>query len=107
MTADDWCDIRNILVDEMQCHLKDVRCALGFTGDDLGDILGVTRQTISNLENKRTKMSVVQYIAIRHLLDEYMDIYPENVLIKSLCGRLDCNLDRPWTNMIFSCRNHV
>lgn len=39
--------------------------------EDLGDRIGVTKQTISNLENhkKDSKMTLTQYLAIRSVLD--------------------------------------
>lgn len=54
-------------------HLQDslqlIRQAGGWSAEEFGEMIGVTKQTISNLENKKTIMSKTQYIAIRTVLD--------------------------------------
>ena len=44
----------------------------------MGDKIGVTKQTISNLENNKTPMNFTQYIAIRAVLDCEVEEHPEN-----------------------------
>lgn len=53
----------------LQENLGTIRKIAGWTTQDLGDRIGVTKQTISNLENKKTGMTLTQYIAIRTVLD--------------------------------------
>lgn len=53
----------------LQESLQLIRQSGGWTAEEFGDMIGVTKQTISNLENKRTVMSKTQYIAIRAVLD--------------------------------------
>ncbi len=56
-------------------RLKKNLCALrriaGWTMEELGKRIGVTKQTISNLENpnKKSTMTLTQYLAIRSVLD--------------------------------------
>lgn len=56
-------------IDRLQDNLALIRKAGGWSAEEFGDMIGVTKQTISNLENKKTPMSKTQYIAIRAVLD--------------------------------------
>ena len=53
----------------LQDNLALIRKAGGQSAEEFGDMIGVTKQTISNLENKKTPLSKTQYIAIRAVLD--------------------------------------
>ena len=58
-------------IERLQKNLAVLRKLAGWSGNDLADMLGVSRQTILSLETKDNyKMSKIQYIAIRALLDE-------------------------------------
>lgn len=54
---------------KLQNNLALIRKLAGWTSADLGELIGVTKQTISNLENNRTPMTKTQYIAIRAMID--------------------------------------
>lgn len=56
--------------ERLQNILKDIRLASGLTAQALGDMLALTRQAISNLENKSSKLTVAQYIAISSLIQQ-------------------------------------
>ena len=56
------------IISLLQDNLSSVRKIAGWTTEELGDKIGVTKQTISNLENKKTKMTRTQYIAIGAVL---------------------------------------
>lgn len=62
---------KNILkeIDNLQDNLQTIRKVAGWTAEELGDRIGVTKQTISNLENKNTQMTKTQYIALRAIID--------------------------------------
>lgn len=62
-------DEREKLVIALQKNLTSIRTIAGWTAEELGYLIGVTKQTISNLENGKTQMSLTQYIAIRTILD--------------------------------------
>ena len=64
-----------------QENLAPIRKIAGWKAEELGDMIGVTKQTISNLETGNSKMSPMQYLAIRRLLDEKMKDDPENVVL--------------------------
>ena len=50
--------------EKLQKYLPLIRNAAGWTAEELGNKIGVTKQTISNLENQKTKMSKTQYLEI-------------------------------------------
>ena len=58
----------------MQHNLKYIRSILGLTEQDLGNMIGLTRQTISNIEYNKSKLSKVQYLAIMYVLEH--DLLP-------------------------------
>lgn len=70
-------------ITKLQNNLLLIRNAGGWTAKEFGDKLGVTKQTISNLENKKTEMTKIQYIAIRAVLDYEMEENPNNELLRS------------------------
>ncbi|MBE6815675.1 MAG: helix-turn-helix transcriptional regulator [Ruminococcaceae bacterium] len=53
----------------LQQNLASIRKIAGWTTEELGEKIGVTKQTISNLENNKSPMNFTQYIAIRAVLD--------------------------------------
>ena len=59
---------------KLQKYLAVIRKVAGWTAEDLGNRIGVTRQTISSLEKSTsTTMTKMQYIAIRAVLDYEID----------------------------------
>lgn len=65
----------------LQQNLSSIRKIAGWTSEELGDKIGVTKQTISNLENNKTPMNFTQYIAIRAILDCEIEENEENELL--------------------------
>lgn len=68
-------------IQRLQTNLEAIRKIAGWTAKDLGEKIGVTKQTISNLENSKTKMNFTQYIAIRSVLDAEVERHPDNELL--------------------------
>lgn len=56
-------------IQRLQQNLSPIRKIAGWNAETLGNKIGVTKQTISNLENRKTTMSFAQYIALRSVLD--------------------------------------
>lgn len=54
----------------MQQNLATIRKVAGWTAEQFGEEIGVTRQTISNLERKKTPLSKTQYLAMRAVLNQ-------------------------------------
>lgn len=67
-------------IERLQDNLYVIRRMAGWTAEDLGEKIGVTKQTIRNLErrNNNAKMSKTQYIAIRAVLDYEVENNPDN-----------------------------
>ena len=61
-------DVRLKII-RLQGSLSTLRKVAGWSAEDLGNLLGVTRQTIVNLESGQTTMTQIQYIAIRAILE--------------------------------------
>lgn len=57
------------LVRRLQENLSAVRKAAGWTTERLGQELDISRQSVSALENGRTTMTKVHYLAIRSVFE--------------------------------------
>ena len=74
---DFYYQLRQRMVETMQVSLKQIRQVLGFGVQEFGDLIGLTRQTINNLETQKNKMSSIQYIAICAVIDNCLKDKPE------------------------------
>lgn len=79
---------------KLQQNLSSIRKIAGWTMQDLGDKIGLTKQTISNLENRKTSMTLTQYIAIRKVLDDEIESNNSNELLSKVVGLLIDNSDQ-------------
>jgi transcriptional regulator with XRE-family HTH domain len=70
-----------IEISKLQDNLLVIRKVAGWTTTELGNLIGVTKQTISNLENKKTTMTKTQYIAIRAILDYKISSNTDNIVL--------------------------
>lgn len=68
----------DIKVERLQKHLALIRTCAGWSATELGDKLEVSRQMISNLENGRNTMTMMQYRAIRNVLTDEFEASPED-----------------------------
>ncbi len=68
----------------LQQNLCSIRKIAGWTAEQLGEKIGVTKQTISNLEKLKTPMSLTQYIAIRSILDYEIESNPDNTVLQQV-----------------------
>lgn len=71
-------------IEIMQDNLSDLRKIAGWTAEMLGRKLGLTKQTISNLETHKVKLSRVQYIAIRAVFECEVAARPENTTLRKV-----------------------
>lgn len=62
---------RQLMIENFQDSLRLVRHLMEFGVEEFAEAIGVTRQTVNNLETKKSKMSATQYIAIAALVDNY------------------------------------
>lgn len=80
-------------IERLQKHLLLVRRTVGWSAEEFGDRIGVTRQTINNLEAERNKLTKTQYIAMRSVLDAEIAAYPDETEMLRLI--LDVFVDNP------------
>ena len=78
-------------IKRLQSNLKTLRKTAGWTTEELAARLDLTKQTISNLETGRSEMTFVQYIAIRHVLDDEAETNTENTILPII---IDILLDK-------------
>lgn len=64
-------------ISRLQNNLLLIRRAVGWTAEEFGNQIGVTRQTINNIESGRNKLNKTQYIAMRSVLDAEIVRCPE------------------------------
>lgn len=77
----------------MQKYLLLIRRTVGWTAKEFGEKIGVTRQTINNIEGGRYDLTKTQYIAMRSVLDAEMAQSPEDTeMLRTL---LEILVDHP------------
>lgn len=82
-------------IERLQNNLLLLRRAAGWTAEEFGERIGVTRQTINNLEAKRNKLNKTQYIAMRAVFDAEMAAYPDDTeMLKCLLDVFIDNTDK-------------
>ncbi len=72
----------------LQENLCSIRKIAGWTAEQLGTKIGVTKQTISNLETGKSSMTKTQYIAIRTVLDYEVDKSSDNTVLAQVISML-------------------
>lgn len=80
-------------IKRLQKVLLLVRRSVGWTAEEFGQRIGVTRQTINNLESGRNNLTKTQYIAMRSVLDAEIAKFPDET--EMLRFILDAFVDRP------------
>lgn len=77
---------------KLQKSLPIIRNLAGWTAEDLGERIGVTRQTITNIEKHKTlSMTKTQYIAIRAVLEYEIEQNKNTVLADSISLLVDAD----------------
>ena len=66
----------------LQDNLGTFRKLASWSMEQLADRIGVSKQTASNLEKKKTEMTLTQYIAIRAVLDYETQINEDNIALR-------------------------
>lgn len=68
----------------MQENLSVLRKICGWTTEEMGNRIGVTKQTISNLENYKVNMTKTQYIALRSVFEYEMNYIKGNLTLNRI-----------------------
>lgn len=71
-------------IEKLQSQLQLIRKAAGWTAEDLANMIGVTKQTISNLETQKSKMSKTQYLAIQMVISQKIATTPDDPTLASV-----------------------
>ena len=79
--------------DRLQRNLALIRTCAGWNAASLGEMLGVSRQMVSNLETNQSKMTIMQYRAIRQVFAEEMENSPDDT--RMLDDLLKALVDEP------------
>lgn len=82
-------------IEKLTQSLPSIRKIAGWSSEELGELIGVTKQTISNIETHKSKMSKTQYIAIRTIIDYEIVEHPENELLANVVNILLDSDDTP------------
>ena len=82
-------------IEKLTQSLPSIRKIAGWSSETLGEMIGVTKQTISNIETRKSTMSKTQYIAIRTIIDYEIAEHPENELLSSVVAILLDSDDSP------------
>lgn len=80
-------------IKRMQENLLLIRRSAGWSATQLGSRIGVSRQTINNIESGKFKLTQPIYMAIRYVLDIEIKENPDDTLM--LKGLLDMLIDNP------------
>lgn len=91
----------------LQQNLGSIRKIAGWTTEQLGEKIGVTKQTISNLENNKTPMSLTQYIAFRSVFELEIESNKENTILPQIINILIDNAEELNENNYNQVKNSV
>ncbi len=72
-----------------QDSLPELRKVAGWSAEELGAALDVTRQTVLNLETGQTKMTMIQYWAFRGVLEQRARDSKNETLVKLIALLVD------------------
>lgn len=96
-------EVRDLLVRTMKDNLPYVRKVLGVSQAGLGKTIGVSNTSISRIETCNKNLTVPEYVAIRYVIDIFIEDHPNDLRARKLCGLLDCNIDVTWIDAVIRC----
>lgn len=65
-------ETRQALIENFQTSMRAIRLLMGYSIIELAEYIGVTRQTINNLETGKSKMSTVQFLSLAAVVDNHI-----------------------------------
>lgn len=89
-------------IEKLQNNMAIIRKAAGWTCEKFGSFLGLTKQSICNLEHKTVRMTKAQYIAIRTILDYEMKSNDNLYAIMHALINADIIPNDDWMNRIMN-----
>ena len=95
-------DKREEMLERLRVNLPAIRAMCGWSGGDLGKMLGLSRQSICKLEKGTTKMSMAYYISIRCLIQRWLETHPaKRGLSSAIATMLDDENTVYWLDSIY------
>lgn len=99
--SDFYSEYRDNMISTMQQSLRQIRNVLGMGVQEFGDYLGLTRQSVNNLETFKSRMSASQYLAVAALLDCYFKRHPKSYeVVTALLRNNDASRSKTTFNSI-------
>lgn len=59
-------------IENFQISMRSIRLLMGYSIMKMAEYVGVTRQTINNLESSKSQMSIMQFLSISAVVDNYI-----------------------------------
>lgn len=78
-------------------YLPVMRVAAKLTQEELGKMLGLSKEAISHLEQGRTKLKLYHYIAMRSIFEEIHCINQDESIISYILDLVDSKMTKSYT----------
>lgn len=78
-------------------YLPVMRAAAKLTQEELGKMLGISKEAISHLEQGRTKLKLYHYIAMRSIFEEIHCINQDESIISYILDLVDSKMTKSYT----------
>ncbi|MDE6834001.1 MAG: helix-turn-helix domain-containing protein [Ruminococcus sp.] len=95
---DFYSQLRQRMIDTMQISLRRIRQVIGLGVQEFSDVVGITRQSLNNLESLKVKMSAIQFVAVCAVIDHFVESQPE--LMSVIISILNSN-DTLYDNCVY------
>ena len=89
----------------LQRNLSNIRVIAGINASSIANVLGLTKQAISNWELMKTEMSYSQYLAVCMLLIESLKNNPNNIVLQKVAEIIIVNAERIQVSEIAAIEN--
>lgn len=88
-----WHSFKDEYVPRLQNHLKRIRKVLGLNAETLGDLVGLSRQQINNIEGHKLSLKKSTYLALMIAIEEYCTTFGRYDVRDILCNTVYNNND--------------
>ena len=89
----------------LQRNLANIRVIAGINASSIANILGLTKQAISNWELMKTEMSYSHYLAVCMLLIESLKNNPNNIVLQKVVEMIIVNAEKIQVSEIAAIEN--
>lgn len=81
-----WHSFKDEYVPRLQNHLKGIRKVLGLNAEALGNLVGLSRQQINNIEGHKIDLKKSTYLALMIAIEEYCTTFGRYDVRDILCN---------------------